>query len=52
MQALLADTRLRSHLLRDMVRSETHSLTVEDNTLTAIDVLLTAFVAGLSARSP
>lgn len=50
MLTLLGDTRLHGHLLRDMARSETPAMAVEDNTLTAIDMLLTAFVAGLSAR--
>ncbi len=50
MLALLGDARLRSHLLRDMARSETPALAVEDDTLTAIDALLTAFAAGLSAH--
>lgn len=50
MLALLGNAGLRSHLLHDMARSSTHLLPVEDDALTAIDSLLTQFVAGFSDK--
>ena len=49
MLALLGGMNLRSHLLQDMARSQSPATVLEDDTLSAIDALLAAFVAGLSA---